>query len=83
MTTILSKYLGKYWQALTIACASLLALLGVYLKGRSDGKVKGDMKLKDAELDTHKAIIKEKENHEKTDQMVNEGFDDVPDHFTK
>lgn len=71
---------------LTIASilVGLFSFLGLYLKGRSDGKTKGELVMKDAEIEAWKNL-REKEDKAKKNrnerrrlyEKTHEGIDDI------
>ena len=63
--------------------AGILGLLGVYLKGRGDGKAKGNSMLKDAELAAKNAILKDKEKNAKANIRIKDVVDSLPDKYTE
>ena len=74
--------LGKAWKPILVVFGALVTYLYVYFKGRKDGKMKGDLMLKSAEIETHKTILKEKESNEKKSNEIDVTIDSMPDDFT-
>lgn len=74
--------LGDNWKPIAAIITMLLTALGLYVKGRNDGTVKGKAIVKDNELAAKDTIIKSKEHNAKTDQQVDDAFRNVPQSYT-
>lgn len=73
--------LSKLWKPILVVFGAIVTYLFIYFKGRNDGKMRGEMMLKDAEVETSKRILEEKESNEKKQKDIDHAVDALPDEF--